>query len=78
MDQEQTINELVNALRAVPTKKLRILELANEIPLNNGAFDPYILDMKQKEIHLAIEEAKIYGSQTIEAVSALVTMRGVD
>ena len=74
MSETEDINKIVEILRKVPAKNLRIIELANNIPIKDGLFDPVILEKLQPEINLAIAEAKAYGSTTIMAVDALVRL----
>lgn len=73
----ENITRVVAALRQVPEKKLLIIELVNQIPLKNGELDPLELLNRQSEINLAIAEAKSYGSQTIQAIDALIRVKGV-
>lgn len=75
MERSNNTDEIVNALRKVPTKSLRIIELANQIPIKNGEFDPAELENRKVEINLAIEEAKLYGGHTLRAAQALIEMR---
>jgi len=76
MSEAEDIDKVVNALRKVPEKRLLIIELANSIPIKNGLLDLKVMSDKQREINLAIAEAKAYGSRTIMAVDALVRVRG--
>jgi len=75
MSEADDIERLAEILRKVPEKRLLIIELANSIPIKNGLLDLNVLKAKQREINLAIAEAKAYGSRTILAVDALVRMR---
>ena len=52
-----------------------IIELANSIPIKYGMLDIAVLKEKQKDINLAVAEAKSYGTFTIIAVDALVSIR---
>ena len=74
MSETEDIAKIVEILRKVPAKKLRIFELANTIPIKDGLFDPVILEKLQPEINLAIAEAKAYGAGTLMAVDALVRL----
>lgn len=76
MSEAEDIVKVVRALQKVPEKRLLIIELANTIPIKNGMLDLEVLSAKQREINLAIAEAKAYGSRTILAVDALVRVRG--
>ncbi len=69
------IERVIQALAKVPEKRLLIIDLANSIPIKNGIMDLKVLSAKQREINLAIAEAKAYGSRTILAVDALVRLR---
>ena len=71
------IDEIVGILRKVPAKRLMIIDLANEIPIENGAFDKEALANLSVDIKLAVQEASIYGAQTIQAVSALTGIRSL-
>ncbi|MDD5513523.1 MAG: hypothetical protein PHD09_07125 [Candidatus Omnitrophica bacterium] len=73
---EDNIDLVVAALLKVPEKKLLIIQLVNEIPVIDGVFDYHELSGRQLEINLAIQEAKVYGSHTIQAVDSLVRLRG--
>ena len=75
MSEADDIERLAEILRKVPEKRLLIIELANSIPIKNGLLDLNVLKAKQREINLAIAEAKAYGSRTILAVDALVRLR---
>jgi hypothetical protein len=74
MSESEDINKVVEILRKVPAKKLRIIELANSIPIKDGIFDAVTLENLRPEINVAIAEAKAYGSTTIMAVDALVRL----
>ncbi|MFA5500398.1 MAG: PRTRC system protein C [Candidatus Omnitrophota bacterium] len=65
------IDRVVSTLREVPTKSLRLVELANSIPIKNGVMDEEELECLEPEIKLAVIEAKNYSNQTILAVAAL-------
>jgi len=71
----ENISKVVEALKKVPPKRLLLIELANSIPIKHGMLDIDVLAEKQREINLAVAEAKAYGSRTIMAVDALVSMR---
>ena len=75
MPEAENIEKVVIALKKVPEKKLLIIELANSIPIKHGMLDLDVMAAKQREINLAIAEAKAYGAATIMAVDALVRMR---
>jgi PRTRC genetic system protein C len=65
------INRVVTALRGVPPKSLRLIEMANKIPIRDGILDQEELECMETEINLAIMEANTYTNQTIQAVAAL-------
>ncbi len=75
MSEAENIENVIVALRAVPAKELLIIELANSIPIKHGMLDIAVLKEKQKDINLAVAEAKSYGTFTIIAVDALVSIR---
>jgi len=75
MSEPNDIERLVEILRKVPEKRLLLLDLANSIPIKNGLLDLNVLKAKQREVNLAVAEAKAYGSRTILAVDALVRVR---
>ncbi len=75
MSEPNDIERLVEILRKVPEKRLLLLDLANSIPIRNGLLDLNVLKAKQREVNLAVAEAKAYGSRTILAVDALVRVR---
>jgi len=76
MRESEDIEKVVNALKKVPEKRLRIIELANSIPIKNGDLDIDVLSDMIPEINLATAEAVAYGSNTIQAVDALVRVPG--
>lgn len=73
----EDIVKVVNALKKVPEKKLRIIELANSVPIKGGDLDPFVLMEMIPEINTATAEAAAYGAQTINAVSALTGIRSL-
>ena len=75
MTEANEIERVIAALKKVPEKRLLIIDLANSIPIKNGMLDLEVLSAKQREINLAIAEAKAYGSRTIMAVDALIRLR---
>ena len=75
MPESEDIEKVVIALKKVPLKRLLLIELANSIPIKHGMLDIDVLTEKQRDINLAIAEAKAYGARTIMAVDALVSMR---
>lgn len=75
MTEAADIERLTEILRKVPEKRLLIIDLANSIPIKNGLLDLNVLKAKQREVNLAVAEAKAYGSRTLLAVDALVRVR---
>lgn len=75
MPEANDIDRVVTALKKVPEKRLLIIELANSIPIKHGMLDVDVMAKKQREINLAVVEAKAYGAQTLMAVDALVRMK---
>ena len=78
MSKAEDIDRVVAILKKVPTKRLRIIDLANSIPIKNGMPDIEVLKDLQPQINLAVTEAKAYGAHTIMAVDALVRLRSAE
>lgn len=76
MGEVEDIEQIVRVLKRVPGKHLMIIELANTIPIKGGEMDINVLQAKQPEVNLAIAEAKAYGAHTMQAVDALVRLKG--
>ena len=77
MTEAEDINRVVTALIKVPEKRLLLIELANTIPIINGELDYRELADRQLAVNLAISEAKVYGSHTLQAVDSLVRLRAI-
>ena len=75
IDQSAEIAIIVEALRKVPAKSLRLIELANQVPIHFGIFDPDALAALQPEIDLALTEAWALAEQTHNATVALIKHR---
>jgi len=75
MNEPENINKVISSLVKVPEKHLRIIELANQIPIKYGELDYAEVAERQLEINLAIVEAKVYGTHTIQAVDALIRLQ---
>jgi hypothetical protein len=75
MTETEDIDRIITALLKVPEKKLLIIEIANSIPIVNGEFDFAELADRQLDVNLAIAEAKVYGSHTLQTVDSLVRLR---
>ncbi|MBN1690422.1 MAG: hypothetical protein JW901_05330 [Dehalococcoidia bacterium] len=65
-----TTKRLVAALRKVPEKKLRIIDLVKAVTVK-GEVDYNLVSEKQKEINLAEAEARAYIQMTHQAQGAL-------
>jgi hypothetical protein len=78
LDDVENIDKVVKILRRIPPKSLRIIELANEIPIIDGQFDVTVLRDKKLEIRQAVDEAAAYGRATLNAVNNLVDVKAVD
>lgn len=70
MTESENIEKIVKALHKVPAKNLLIIELANKYT-KDGTLDYDRLAEIQPEVNRALAEAKMYGSYTLIAVSAL-------
>ena len=77
MTEVGNIDRVVTALLKVPEKKLLIIEIANTIPIVNGELDYNELANRQLYVNLAIAEAKVYGSHTLQSVESLVRLRAI-
>ena len=71
MQENEAIDKVIVALKKVPKKELRIIELANRLCAEDGQLDYDELENIQPEVNLAVVEAKMYGSQTMVAVDVL-------
>ena len=67
IDQE----ELIEILRQVPEKRLKIFELTWELVGENENLDPDKVAFYSEELDRAISEAKAYSAETAEAVQCL-------
>jgi len=75
VNESEYIERVIRSLRKVPAKHLRIIELANQIPIKYGELDYAEVAERQPEINLAVAEAKAYGAHTIQAVDALIRLQ---
>jgi len=71
MSEANDIDRVVHALETVPEKKLLIIEIANESVTKKGELDYDKLIGKQREVNLAVAEAKAYSQATQRAIHAL-------
>ncbi|MBI2851281.1 MAG: hypothetical protein HYX80_09655 [Chloroflexi bacterium] len=71
MSEPADIEGVIASLKKVPEKRLLIIELANRLPMKDGALDYDAVAAIQPEVNMAIAEAKMYGTQTLMAVDGL-------
>jgi len=62
--------ELIEALREVPERRLRIIELAWKV-VQDGKINPELVTFHSKELDEAVREAEAYIKETQEAVECL-------
>jgi len=55
----------------VPEKSLLIVEIANQVATKGGELDYDMLIDRQREVNLAVAEAKAYSQATQKAIRAL-------
>lgn len=77
-NEAENITKVVEVLRKVPPKNLLLIELANRIPIKHGDLDIDVLSQMQKEVNLATAEAAGYGTYTINAVTSLIGLMGIE
>lgn len=68
MAEAENIKKVVAIIAKVPPKSLKLIELANEIPLKYGEFDIEILEKRAIEIETAKDEADAYKEATGKAI----------
>ncbi|MBA7484350.1 hypothetical protein ES707_19875 [subsurface metagenome] len=71
MNEAESIDRVIAALKKVPEKDLLIIELVNKVCLANGQLDYDELARIQPDVNLAVSEAKMYGAHTLVAVDTL-------
>lgn len=71
MTEATDIERVVRVLKTVPEKRLLIVEIANESVTKKGELDYDWLANKQREVNLAVAEAKAYSQATQRAIRAL-------
>lgn len=71
MSESENIARVVAILGQVPVKSLKIIELANSIPIHDGEFDPDALARISEKVDNAWQEAGIYQKATSTAISQL-------
>lgn len=74
MTEANDIDKVVRALKSVPEKSLLIVDLANEVVTKKGELDYDKLIDKQREVNLAVAEAKAYSKATQRALKALMSL----
>jgi len=71
MTEPNEIEQIVQALKKVPEKHLMIVELARELVKEDGELDYDTTAERQREVNLAVAEAKAYSKATSRAVDSL-------
>jgi len=71
MTETNDIERVIHALKTVPEKSLLIIEIANEVTDKKGSLDYNKLMEGQREVNLAVAEAKAYVQATQKAAQAL-------
>lgn len=74
MTEANDIERVVRALKTVPEKSLLIIEIANEVATEKGELDYDMLIDRQREVNLAVVEAKAYSQATQKAIRALLEL----
>lgn len=67
---ELTTERIIEALKKVPEKKLRIVDLVDQVTVN-GEIDYDLVAKKHKEFNLAEAEARAYIQLTQQAIFVL-------
>lgn len=76
MSQLNDLDKVIQALRTVPEKKLRIIELTWKLVDKKGNVDFEKVADKQRDVNLAVAEAQAYVKQTDQAKNALRKVPG--
>lgn len=71
MTEANDIERVVHTLKTVSEKKLLIIEIANESVTKKGELDYDKLIGKQREVNMAVAEAKAYSQATQRAIRTL-------
>lgn len=71
MDEKETIERIVKAVRKVREKHLLIIDIANEATKEDGELDYDLLADRQRDVNLAVAEARAYSRATEQAVNSL-------
>ncbi len=76
MSEKDDIKNVVKVLERVPAKRLRIVELLNQIPIKHGDLDLDTLEKLGSEVEEAKKEAEAYKLGTENAVRAILRVGG--
>ena len=75
MSNELTMTaKLIKAVSVVPAKRLKLIELVNEVTGPDGVVDTEQLGRRQNEVNLALAEARAYAKATNDARFALAKL----
>lgn len=74
MGKKEDIDRVVRALQTVPEKHLLIIDIANEVTTKKGELNYDLLIDRQREVNLAVAEAKAYSHSTQRAIKALADL----
>lgn len=74
MTEANDIERVVRVLKTVPEKSLLIIEIANEVSTKKGEIDYDKLIDRQREVNLAVAEAKAYSQATQRAIKTLADL----
>ncbi len=75
MKRKLDIERVLTALRKVPAKHLRIIDLTNQMATPTGDLDTDQIKSREPEINLAVAEAKSYANATSKAIEALKKLK---
>jgi len=70
-----TPQDLIEILKTVPEKRLKLIELARQVVKEDGGLDQNKLASLAEELELAIEEAQVYAKATEGALWSLKKLR---
>ena len=71
---EQLTAKIIKAVSVVPAKRLKLIELVNEVTGPDGVVDIGQLGQRQDEVNLAMAEARAYAKATNDARFALAKL----
>jgi len=63
--------KLIKALRTVPAKPLKLIDLVNQVAGPDGVVNTKMLEQRQDKVNLAVAEARAYTRATQHARKAL-------